>query len=206
MFAEIPKLSSSSDYPRWSQTITAYLGVQKALKVITKEPPNPKAEGFKQEEMDTWEELEGIARGVIILSLHPTIAEGIDPEKSVATIWAELKGKYGKPGPSGTYLEFKKVLATEIPNNSDPSHALETIKTGFTRLKALDCEVPHKIQILIYMSKLGGSGQDLIVQNISATSDLTEVDIADLERLIRLNWEQKASKRTPMQEIGRAHV
>jgi hypothetical protein len=38
MFNEIPKLALSSDYPRWAQTISAYLGVQKALKVVTKAP------------------------------------------------------------------------------------------------------------------------------------------------------------------------
>jgi hypothetical protein len=38
MFNEIPKLASSRDYLRWAQTVSAYLGVQKALKVITKTP------------------------------------------------------------------------------------------------------------------------------------------------------------------------
>jgi hypothetical protein len=33
-FSEIPKLASSSDYPRWAKTISADLGVQKALKVV----------------------------------------------------------------------------------------------------------------------------------------------------------------------------
>jgi hypothetical protein len=115
MFSEIPKLTSSSDYPRWSQTVTAYLGVQKALKVITRAGPTLDVKIGNEAECDAWEELEGIARGVIILSLHPTIAEAIDATKPVKEVWSDLKEKYGKPGPSGIYSEFKKILATEIP-------------------------------------------------------------------------------------------
>ena len=78
MFSEIPKLTSSADYPRWAQTITAYLGVQKAWKAVTKPAPTyvkVEGEGDNQAAIDAWEEAEGIARGVIILTLHPTIAE-----------------------------------------------------------------------------------------------------------------------------------
>jgi hypothetical protein len=102
-----------------------------------------------QDEIDAWEELEGIARGTIILSLHPTIAEAIDTTKTVPDIWAMIKTKYGKPGPSGIYLEFKKLLGTEIPNNADPSLALDAMSTSISKMKALGCEVPHKIQVLM---------------------------------------------------------
>jgi hypothetical protein len=65
MFNEIPKLSSSADYPRWSQTIQAYLRVQKVLKVITKSPPTlvlaTSTTPSNQDAVDAWEELEGIA-------------------------------------------------------------------------------------------------------------------------------------------------
>ena len=46
MFAEIPKLTSSTDYPRWAQTVTAYLRVQKAWKTVIKlHPAYIKVEG-----------------------------------------------------------------------------------------------------------------------------------------------------------------
>ena len=89
MFAEIPKLTSSTDYPRWAQTITAYLGVQKAWKTIVKTClAYIKVEGAddNQAEIDAWEEAEGVARGVIILSLHPTIAEAVDVSRT-RTFW-----------------------------------------------------------------------------------------------------------------------
>jgi hypothetical protein len=103
---------------------------------------------------------EDIARGVIILTLHPTIAESVDPTKTVKEILGEIKDKYGKPGPSGIYLEFKKMLWIEIPSGADPSLALEGLNNGFAKLKALGCEIPQKIQVLMFMSKLSGPGLD----------------------------------------------
>jgi hypothetical protein len=195
MFNETPKLASSSDYPRWAQTVSAYLGVQKALKVITKSPPVLNTVGSNQDELDTWEELKGLAWGVIILSLHPTITKAVDPAKMVKEVWDEVKLKYGKPGPSGIYLKFKKVLATDIPGNADPSLALKTLHTSFSKMKALSCEVPHKIQVLMYMSKLSAPCYEHIVQNISTTDDLNKVKIDELERIVQLAWESKASKK-----------
>jgi hypothetical protein len=195
MFNEIPKLASSTDYPRWAQTVSAYLGVQKALKVITKSPPVLNTAATNQDELDTWEELEGLARGVIIFSLHPTIAQAVDPAKTVKEVWDEIKLKYRKPGPSGIYLEFKKDLSTDIPENTDPSLTLESLHTSFGKMKALSCDVPHKIQVLLYMSKLSAPCYEHIVQNISATDDLDKVMVDELERIVRLAWESKASKK-----------
>ena len=75
-----------------------------------------------QAELNAWEEAEGVARGVIILSLHPTIAEGVDVSLSIPEIWKALKDKYGAPRPSGIYAKFQKVLALEVPGNADPAH------------------------------------------------------------------------------------
>ena len=202
MFAEIPKLTSSTDYPRWARNITAYLGVQKAWKAVTKAAPayvKVEGEGDNQAAIDAWEEAEGIARGVIILTLHPTIAEGVDISKSVPKIWEGLKEKYGKPGPSGIYAEFKKVLGTEIPGNADPAHALESIRTSFTKMASLKCEVPHKIQVLMYMSKLTHPIYNHITTSFVAREEIDKVGIDDIDRLCRLAWEQKESKKAPPQ-------
>ena len=157
MFAKIPKLTCSTDYCRWAQTITTYLGVQKAWKTNTKTAPvYIKVEGGddNQAELDAWEEAKGVARGVIILSLHPTIVEGVDVSLSVPKIWKALKDKYSAPGPSGIYAEFQKVLALEVPRNADPAHSLKAVRTAFTKLDTLKCPVPEKIQVMMLLSKL----------------------------------------------------
>ena len=206
MFTKIPKLTSSTDYPRWARTVTAYLGVQKAWKAVIKSAPAyVKVEDGpdNQDAIDAWEEAEGIARGVIILTLHPTIAEGVDISKPVPEIWASLKEKYGKPGPSGIYAEFKKILETEIPGNADPAHALETIRTSFTKMASLECEVPHKIQVLIYMSKLTHPIYDHMTTSFVAREEIEKVEIGDVDRLCRLAWEQKVSKKKTLPQAAK---
>ena len=121
--------------------------MQKAWKTIIKNHPayiKVESGDDNQAEIDAWEEAEGVARGVIILSLHPTIAEGVDISKTVPKIWDGLKNKYGAPGPSSIYAEFQKVLAFEVPRNADPAHSLEAIHTAFTKLDTLKCPVPKK--------------------------------------------------------------
>jgi hypothetical protein len=86
MFNEISKLASSTDYPRWSQTLSTYLGMQKALKVITKTAPVLNSARTNQDEVVTWEELEGIAQGVIILTVHPAITKAVDLAKMVKEV------------------------------------------------------------------------------------------------------------------------
>ena len=202
MFTEIPKLTSSTDYPQWAQTITAYLGVQKAWKTVVKShPAYIKVEGGddNQAEIDAWEEAEGVARGVIIPSLHPTIAEVVDVSQTVPEIWDALKKKYGAPGPSGIYAEFQKVLALEVPGNTDPAHALEAVCTAFTKLDTLKCPVPEKIQVMMLLSKL----QHLIYSHITsltmASTEFDKVTVAHLDQLVRIAWEQKVSKKPPPQ-------
>ena len=202
MFTEIPKLTSSTDYPRWAQTITAYLGVQKAWKTVIKTRLayiKVKGADDNQAEIDAWEEAEGVARGVIILSLHPTIAEAVDVSQTVPEIWDALKKKYRAPGPSGIYAEFQKVLALEVPGNTDPAHTLEAVRTAFTKLDTLKCPVPEKIQVMMLLSKLQHPIYSHITSLTIESMEFDEVTVAHLDRLVRIAWEQKVSKKPPPQ-------
>jgi hypothetical protein len=71
------------------------------------------------------------------------------------------------------------------------------MSTSIGKMKALGCEVPHKIQVLIYMSKLG-SGFDMVAQRLNLAEDLAKVDIPDVKKSIRLTWEQRSSKKNPL--------
>jgi hypothetical protein len=53
-------------------------------------------------------------------------------------------------------------------------------------MKTLGCEVPHKIQVLIYMSKISGPGLDCVAQDISVVVDLDKVNVKDIEHMVRL--------------------
>ena len=176
--------------------------MQKAWRTVTKTTPvYIKVEGGddNQAELDAWEEAEGVARGVIILSLHPTIAEGVDVTQSVQDIWKALKDKYGAPGPSGIYAKFQKVLALEVPGNADPAHALKAVCTAFTKLDTLKCPVPEKIQVMMLLSKLQHPIYSHITSLTVASNNFDEVTVMSLDQLVRIAWEQKMSKKPPPQ-------
>ena len=67
------------------------------------------------------------ALGNIRLCLHHTITYQYNDEEKPAKLWSNLKAKYGAPGISHAYVELKGMIDTAIPNNSDPSPALDKI-------------------------------------------------------------------------------
>ena len=161
--------------------------MQKAWKTITKShPAYIKVENGddNQAEINAWEEAKGVARGVIILSLHPTIAEGVDVSQTVPEIWKGLKDKYGAPGPSSIYAKFQKVLALKVPGNADPTHSLKAIRTTFTKLDTLKCPIPEKIQVMMLLSKLQHPIYSHITSLAVASNEFDDVMVTHLDRLV----------------------
>jgi hypothetical protein len=104
----------------------------------------------------------------------------------------------------GIFIEFQKIMNTVIPNNADPSLALKTIANGFAKMEELQCEVLHKIQVLLYLSKLtAGKGFKMITQTITSTDNLNKVDIRETQKLTRLLWEQKSSSKPPAPQANK---
>ena len=78
-----------------------------------------------EEKVDEWEENNAKALGSITLRLHSSIAYQVREADDASELWRELESRYGKPGPAAAYIEFKKVLNTRIPDNADPSLAID---------------------------------------------------------------------------------
>ena len=66
-------------------------------------------------------------------------------------------------------------------------------------MASLSCEVPHKIQVLIFMSKLTHPVYNHMTTLFVATEEIDKVQIEDINHLCRLAWEQKESKKAPPQ-------
>jgi len=79
------------------------------------------------DDIESWIENNDKARGSIMLWLHNVITERFYMEEHASSIWEALEKEYGKPGIVAIYQEFTGAMTTIIPNNSDPSFALEKI-------------------------------------------------------------------------------
>jgi len=84
------------------------------------------------DDIESWIENNDKARGNIMLRLHNVIAEKFYAEEHASSIWEALEKEYGKPGITAIYQEFTGMMTTVIPDNSDPSFALEKIISHFT--------------------------------------------------------------------------
>ena len=97
------------------------------------------------DEIMKWDENNIKVVGNIHLCLHHTISYQFNDEESAKTLWVNLKEQYGQPGPSRIFLEFNGTMETIIPNNQDPSPAINKILSHFMLLREANFKIPRKI-------------------------------------------------------------
>jgi len=119
-------------------------------------------EPTNQDALDEWEELVSKAVGNIRLRLHHTIAYQYNTEDDAANLWQSLLNKYGQPGISRAYIEFKGAMDTNIPNNSDPSPSLDKMMAHFTRLRDIRFEIAPKVQAMMILAKAPASMETIV--------------------------------------------
>ena len=144
------------------------------------------------EDIDSWIENNDRARCNIMLRLHNIITEKFYAEEHASTIWEALENEYGKPGIATIYLEPTGAMTTTIPDNSDPSFALEKIISHFMRMSTAKCVVPEHLKAMILISKMPPSLTALI-QLICQMDDVALLNCDKIKKMINHSWEQKLS-------------
>ena len=153
----VPSLAGAANYTAWAPAMKSYLMVQGQWRLMgwyptaptpPTEPATDATEAQKEkydtavekyeamnekyeEDLEKWEDNNAKALGNITLRLHHQIAFNFRDEHMAYKVWEKLEQKYGKPGPSVAYIEFRKALNLVIPGQSDPSLALDTFVTHF---------------------------------------------------------------------------
>ena len=96
-------------------------------------------------------------------------------------------------------MALTKILSLEIPGKVNPALTLDTIKTSFTKMETLNSPVPHKIKVLMMLSKLTHPMFNHIMLAATANKKLNNIKMEKLHWLVRISWEQKESKKAPSQ-------
>jgi hypothetical protein len=104
--------------------------------------------------LDDWNETAECALGNILLRLHHTIAYQFADYISPSSLWAKLLEKYGVPGLSKNYVDFKTIMDLKIHKNTDPSPAFDQMAALFLHLKQNGLEIPKKLTVMIILSKI----------------------------------------------------
>ena len=208
----VPELKDASGWQAWEASMQSYLESQGIWRLMQKDKPTlPKEEPTDADEMpriqilinrlEKWEEADSRAKGCIKLRVHFTIANQIKSLETAKVMWNMLVKTYGKPGPTMAFVELKRALNIQIPENADPSPAINALVSHFGRLQEMNFLVPNKIQVLILLARLPPS-MDHIIQNANTRNmkDWETVDIASVRPNILLAWEQRSGKKPQQQQ------
>jgi hypothetical protein len=192
----VPVLTGPN-YQEWAAKMQAYLMSQGQWKCIRDSAPEPEksvteeitqGEGSDEgktlsrkttvidnaEEMKNWYESCDRAMGNIRLRLSSNISSQYLEATDPLLLWHSLKDKYGKPGISTAFVEFKGAMDTFIPNNQDPTPSIDKILTHFVRLSSIDFEIPEKIKAMIILAKAPKSMETAVQMIASEAYDKAE--------------------------------
>ena len=206
-FADQQKMSSQltnlvpvldgTNYQQWAAAMQSFLmsqGQWKCIKDGANVPAEVKVEGSVTNAAEIMSFLEDAekAMGNIRPRLHHTIGYQFNTVENPAELWQMLKKKYGVPGISSAFKEFKGIMDTQIPNNSDPSPAIDKIMAHHTHLSEMKWDLPKKVLAMMMLSKAPPS-MEVMVQMISQmTDDLGADGSLDLDKIVkamRASWE-----------------
>jgi len=146
------------------------------------------------DEFKVWAKENYKALGKINLRLHESIRYKYSSIEIAKHLWEKLKDGFGKPGIPATYHEFKGALSTNLPENANPSTALNKLQGHFGRMADAECSIPEHLKCLIILAKLP-STMDNLAQMICQADDVSDLSIEKIQRQIQVAWEQRAGAR-----------
>jgi hypothetical protein len=199
----VPVLDGTN-YQQWASQMQSYLMSQGQWK-CTRGAPAPELKHEKdgktvgtatQEDVDSWDNDCERALGNIRLRLHHTIGSQYGTTDHPADLWDELKEKYGSPGMTRAFVEFKGAMDTVIPNGSDPSPALDKILAHFTILQQMKWDIPQRIQAMIILAKAPSNMEAVVqvmaqnsAQRVEEDETAEPLKLDDVLKAMRLSWE-----------------
>ena len=210
LMSVVPVLTGPN-YQHWVSSMTSYLMSQGQWASVATECPKEvkrtKVEGETViedgieniDEINKWVENNTRAVGNIRLCLHHTISFKFQEITWATQLWNELKDTYGQPGVAGVYMEFKAALDTTIPNNADPSLAIDKILAHFGRMAEGKASVPTYVQAMVLLAKIPPSMESLAQLFCQSEDKVEAIDTPKIRRAILLAWEQKGYRRNQNQ-------
>ena len=186
-----------SNYLVWNQQMVSYLKAQGLFRTLAKSPPvqgKGKDEPDVSDAIEKWEDANSKALGSMMLRLHFSIAYKHRGTTVAATLMDNLQKEYGKPGVSGTFIEFKKLMDLRIPDNQDPSIALDQFIGHVSCLTEQKVALADDLQSLILLAKIPSSMGHL-AQQYSQVDELSKlINVEKMRRGMLIAWEQRGLK------------
>ena len=186
-----------TNYQQWVAAMQSFLMSQEQWKCVkpgADVPDEVKVEDsvMNAAEIASWLEDAEKAMGNICLCLHHTIGYQFNSEESPAALWQTLKKKYGAPGMPTAFKEFKGIMDTIIPNNSDPNPAIDKILAHHAHLTTMKWVISSKVLAMLVLSKAPQSMEAVVQMVTQVSEDPLTNEAFDLEQVVkalRMSWE-----------------
>ncbi|KAF5366252.1 hypothetical protein D9758_005814 [Tetrapyrgos nigripes] len=198
------------DFNIWADILLAWLQATGLSSVLSSDRPNDaevstasplsaedaaaQAEAITaaQKKQADWDEKNDKAMGSIKLHLSPPVRQKTLGMTTAKAIWVFLKKTYGKPGVSAIYTDFKRATSITIPNDANPSAAIELIRMHFDRVSAAGIptddpsgnsltKITNFLIVMFIISKLPPRYEYLI--NMYTQCSIEQVDNQNLDGL-----------------------
>ncbi|KAF5335443.1 hypothetical protein D9758_017819 [Tetrapyrgos nigripes] len=213
------------DFNIWADILLAWLQATGLSSVLSTDRPNDaevstasplsaedaaaQAEAITaaQKKQADWDEKNDKAMGSIKLRLSPPVRQKTLGMTTAKAIWVFLKKTYGKPGVSAIYTDFKRATSITIPNDANPSAAIELIRMHFDRVSAAGIptddpsgnsltKITNFLIVMFIISKLPPRYEYLI--NMYTQCSIEQVD--------NQNLDGRAGKSEQAKRQGQAHL
>ena len=190
-----------TNYQQWSAAMQFFLMSQVQWKCVKEGASAPAtvmtvtADGTSstdERDREEWLETAEKALGNICLCLHHTIGYQYNDEEDPAILWVSLKSKYGEPGMTSAFVEFKGIMETVIPNNGDPSPACDKIMAHQARLKSMKFNFPDDVLAMMIIAKIPNNMEAIAQMMMVSSKDPTSQKAKDpngVIEIIRSSWE-----------------
>ena len=212
-------LLNGANYPSWSSSMTALLRASRCWSVTSGRIPRPKptfrkastsevAAGTykanedvetttaeRQKEIEDWDSLDDQAMGLIALRLPDDIRATVLKTESGET-WDEIKKIYGKPGSAGTFGIFKEAINFQIDGRNDPTLALASLNSTFSRLDGSGLTLPEPVKAMILLAALPTQWDSLAMTILSR--DATLLTPSNIMPIIQDEYRRRQSNATSL--------
>ena len=153
-------LLEGNNYLIWADAIKSYLRSQGIWQVVsggylqptapTGNPTAAQLKEFQTENLD-WRNKDDAAFGSIMLRVASSLQESISSKANSKEAWDELVARFGTPGPSLVYSDFRTALNTRL-SPTNPELDISKIATIFGRMTTNRIVIPSIVQAMILLA------------------------------------------------------
>jgi hypothetical protein len=179
---------------------TQRLSIPVAVTSTDRDITNQDDIGKATKKQEDWNKDNERMMGYICLRVSPDVAQLIKGKNTAKQMWYSLKEGHSRQTLANTYVEFKGILDTRIPEDQSPGPALAKIQAHVECLSNFHVDLDKYIYLMLLVNKTLGYTQtqaSILVMNQEMV-DTTDTSVStnkhpkllNYAKMLEASWEQ----------------